>query len=94
MHFITQKYQYLRNNSRYDKIWSTGVQKIYVAISEGISDCIDWNWHLCDYFTHPLPQIPNLSQYNTSNFINEIPKDANKQNISIKPDSMGYNKEC
>ena len=23
------------------------------------------------------PQIPNLSQYNTINFINEIPKDAN-----------------
>ena len=36
-------------------------------------------WHLCDYFTHPLPQIPNLSQYNKSNFINEIPKDANKK---------------
>ena len=40
------------------------------------------------------PQIPNLSQHNTNNFINEIPKHSNKWHIFIKTDTLGYNKEC
>ena len=44
-------------------------------------------------FPIPYPKIPNLSQYNTSNFINEIPKHAYKQHISIKTDTLGHNKE-
>ena len=65
------------NGSRYDQIRSTGVQKTYITISEGISYCIDWKIAFVWLLYQPsTPKIHNLLQYNTSNFINEIPKHA------------------
>ena len=42
-------------------------------------------------FPTPYSKSPNLSQYDTSNVFNEIPKHDNKQHISIKTDTLSHN---
>ena len=61
-HFVTQKYQYLMNGSRYDQIRSTGLQKTYINISEEISYCIDWKIVFVWLFTNPTPTHRTMIQ--------------------------------
>ena len=50
-------------------------KRIYLLVREYHTVLIE-RWHLCDFLTILYSQIPDLSQYNTGNFINEIPKHA------------------
>ena len=65
-HFVTQKYQYLMNDNRYDQIRSTGVQKTNRTISEGISYGIDWKmafvWLLYQPSTPKFPIYHSIIQ--------------------------------
>ena len=45
-------------------------------------------------FLSPTLNFVNLSQYDTSNFIHEIPKHTKTQHICIKTDALSHNKEC
>ena len=66
------------NGSRYDQIRSAGVCQTYITIIEGINKLYWLKDGICVIPLPTLyPQFPNLSQYNTSKCINEIPKHAN-----------------
>ena len=45
-------------------------------------------------FPSPTPNFAKLWQYDTSNFIHEIPKHTKKQHICIKTDALSHNEEC
>ena len=45
-------------------------------------------------FPYPTPNFVNLSQYDTRNFIHEIPKHTKTQYICIKTDAMSHNKNA
>ena len=50
------------NSSRYDQIRSTGEQKTYVTISEGISYCIDWKMAFVRLLYQPAtPKFPIIA---------------------------------
>ena len=44
-------------------------------------------------FPTPTPNFVNLSQYDTSNFIHEIPKRTKIQHLCIKTDTLNHNTE-
>ena len=74
---FTQKYNFLMNGSRYDQIRSTGVQKTYIIISEGISYCIDWKmafvWLLYQPSTHKFPIYRSMIQVILSMIFRNMP---------------------
>ena len=76
---FTQTYKYLMNGSRYDQIRSTGVQKTYITISEGISYCIDWKmafvWLLYQPSTHKFPIYRSKMQVILSIIFQNMPID-------------------
>ena len=65
------------NGSKYDQIRSTGVQKTYMTISEGISYCIDWKmafvWLLYQLSTHKFPIYCSIIQVILSIIIQNMP---------------------
>ena len=74
---FTQKCKYLMNGSRCDQIRSTGVQKTYITIREGISYCTDWKmafvWLLNQPSTHKFPIYRSMIQVILSIIFQNMP---------------------